>query len=699
MQYCSPWAVPSDLLLMLTMSTGPVKAKGKPTATRLDGAIQDILLSLLTLTVPMFALVGIFLGLVYANQLDTPENESGSAYYVNYSATRLITVSSWTSTAASLVLPFAATLLAYPIAQSFMKASAVAEHDRLPTPYQLNLIIGLLSGGPGPLWSHLQYLFWARRPGVPRLLTVTSAGVFLFFALGFGILAADTWLHVATTTIPYGILAIDQVEQSEMGRGLSFECFPELDNNTLVGPCISSNSLTGQSTRAIRNSAQAYRTLANLSTVNQVRSSSVDGLYLAYIIAPESGFDLDYSASTFAMETKCAPITSRCGLEQGSFCPRPNCVGQNGLTHTLNFTCPGGLVGNLGGNTGTAFEADGSSSLLQTLTNFFLQLFNDSNFEERHSTDAVTSVNYANPLHFVAGALVPPNDQLSTDSEAIRFTPTDNVGVIFGCHTTIYELDFDFRNGSIVAGTTRVANSSLSSGLGWALEDYRARVGYQSYLDSAITGAGISATTVEEMANRFANSFSEVAMAIHSGILSPRATIDAQHRENVLVARLPKAPFFTLLLLNLIYATLGLLLGITALTSHPRNIRDIQARLTVAGLSAALLEPDGVPQRGEGVEGLFTDKREDDTPRPERRVCVQKLDDRRWAFQLVPLPTLSKVETTTTQSGPRPFSTHETIAHIASAVHDRPAEPSHSDTSDGRNSDGAPASPVSPVST
>lgn len=58
--------------------------------------------------------------------------------------------------------------------------------------------------------------------------------------------------------------------------------------------------------------------------------------------------------------------------------------------------------------------------------------------------------------------------------------------------------------------------------------------------------------------------------------------------------------------------------------------------MTVAGLVANLLEPDGIPQRGQGVEGLFTDKLIDRPKDLDRRVAIEKVDDRRWSFRVLP---------------------------------------------------------------
>lgn len=82
----------------------------------ISGALKDILIASKILVVPILTLSGVFLALIFSNRLqddspffddgvDSTINSDGAAYYVNYKATRLITVASWTST----VIPNCAT--------------------------------------------------------------------------------------------------------------------------------------------------------------------------------------------------------------------------------------------------------------------------------------------------------------------------------------------------------------------------------------------------------------------------------------------------------------------------------------------------------------------------------------------------------------------------------------------------------------
>ena len=96
---------------------------------KIGGSTLDILWALTCLGLPMLVLTAIFLGLVYGYEISNGSKAStdllgrpssvqdSSAYYVDYSATRLATVSSWTSTVTSFTVTFIMVLVSYPLAK------------------------------------------------------------------------------------------------------------------------------------------------------------------------------------------------------------------------------------------------------------------------------------------------------------------------------------------------------------------------------------------------------------------------------------------------------------------------------------------------------------------------------------------------------------------------------------------------------
>ena len=149
-------------------------------------AYRDIAIACIIISLPLVVLSGVLLGLIYTNQVVQSSSTSStfqlanatqydaSAYFVDFSATRLITIASWTSSVAPLLPGFVMSLLSFPAARRMLKTSQAGQTQRLPTPYQLALYLTLMTGGWTALWQWLKYRFWGTRerqaPVITRLV-------------------------------------------------------------------------------------------------------------------------------------------------------------------------------------------------------------------------------------------------------------------------------------------------------------------------------------------------------------------------------------------------------------------------------------------------------------------------------------------------------------------------------------------------
>jgi hypothetical protein len=57
-------------------------------------------------------------------------------------------------------------LVSYPVARTILNASKEKNTYNLPTPYQLSMMLGVLSGSIGSLWSWFKYQRWNKRERV-----------------------------------------------------------------------------------------------------------------------------------------------------------------------------------------------------------------------------------------------------------------------------------------------------------------------------------------------------------------------------------------------------------------------------------------------------------------------------------------------------------------------------------------------------
>lgn len=160
----------------------------------LQGAISDILTSLAVIVIPAVLLTAVLLGLITHNQVQqtysallgvpNPQATDSTALFVDFSATRLLTVASWISTVSSLLPSFAMTLLSYPVARSILDASRNRSRAKLPTPYQLSMLLGVLNGSVRSLWSWVEYRRWKRREPVDSATKYSIIGLVFVTMLG-----------------------------------------------------------------------------------------------------------------------------------------------------------------------------------------------------------------------------------------------------------------------------------------------------------------------------------------------------------------------------------------------------------------------------------------------------------------------------------------------------------------------------------
>jgi hypothetical protein len=166
-------------------------------AEKMQGRIQEILIAFAVMTLPMLIFSGLLLGLVFHYRITQNDFTSGdlafdsnqndpNVYFVRISATTLTTVASWSSTIAPLLVGFGVALVSYPVAKGLLTASENHDMAQLPTPFQLSLIVRMISSGSfSALWSWLMYSFgWRGRRerqgrAIKSLTTILTLGIFL----------------------------------------------------------------------------------------------------------------------------------------------------------------------------------------------------------------------------------------------------------------------------------------------------------------------------------------------------------------------------------------------------------------------------------------------------------------------------------------------------------------------------------------
>jgi hypothetical protein len=113
----------------------------------------------------------------------------------------------------------------------------------------------------------------------------------------------------------------------------------------------------------------------------------------------------------------------------------------------------------------------------------------------------------------------------------------------------------------------------------------------------------ISSKTTEKLAHAWAQAFSEVTIASAAGIMTPSPI-----RGNTpIITAVPKAPLLLLCAATLLYALFALGLAIAAVRNvlaRP-GVREVQARLSIMGLTSQALEPLNYAISANSTEELF----------------------------------------------------------------------------------------------
>lgn len=366
---------------------------------------------------------------------------------------------------------------------------------------------------------------------------------------------------------------------------------------------------------------EAYRTLSNVSTTNRLSTFEYEGVNYTYLGEANIPNNVDFQASTFALATQCKAISQACGLNAAYGASTP-------------FKCMSAFQGDL--------TAEGEVPTTEGGIPVGIVLMEDETL-----TTNITSVSKdLNPYYFASYALVDTRGHTPGQSSMGESSPSDPEIVrplhggsawILSCSTTVYEATYSRVNGTVQADSMTMANATLGGIIaaptneGFASSDFVIAARVASFHDNS-----------QDLANEWASLYSQIALGLSTGIMTPRLNIQQQTRSSFLVACVPKLPLFVLIGLNLLYAVVGILLALYCTCfCAPRTTKDVQARLTVAGLVAFCFEPrQQACGPAEEIEDLFTEKSKGKSSSgggrsTSGRVSIRPVEEGGWSYALL----------------------------------------------------------------
>lgn len=574
-----------------------------------------IMTSWLFATLPVTALTIAFLVMVFhwrvthnayiglPKNLQIPSTEDdGNGIYVDLNASTILFVASWASSLAPMLTGFLMALASFPIARQLSSniRKSLAFSSNLPTPYQLALTLKFLDGSAlAAIWSWIMYLAtWRKsRQPQPPLLVATSSVAVMATILGLLVSAADTWLHLTTTTVPFTQI-IPVANPVEYSFGVIPQCLKR--NNSVAAQSlftytneICSVSNAGQST-FLRKPSITLQMLSNLSSVATVytHTTKSDEIPYNYLGIPYDVLDADhdFTAHSYASHTSCHMMTKRCDVKTDASSVPFNCsVSFNGLINSLDLQ--------------SAFFTDESMQNLSTLRG------------SNYGTDNPYYIALASAE--LAGETTPGGTTRYPNDDFVRSLHGAETFVI-GCKNTIYDVEYDQVNRSITRFDTQISNTSISNI--WQSTIALYNTGYIQSLKQAMTAAFVTTNSSQDFANEVELAFGRANMALGAQGIETRPTLALQKRRTTLVARVPVAPLVALVAFSLLFVVTGLLLTALAMWSaRSREVRNIQATLGISGLVADRFEEEGLKREAKSIDGFFAEN----SGRTSQRVAIE----------------------------------------------------------------------------
>ena len=217
--------------------------------------------------------------------------------------------------------------------------------------------------------------------------------------------------------------------------------------------------------------------------------------------------------------------------------------------------------------------------------------------------------------------------QMANDPEIVT-TVHGEAAWVLKCNTSVYDLVYTYRNGTIIDALLSLANASTRGLVAAPINDDFPL----SNLEIATKVATFS-SNAQQLADKWAKSYSQIALGLSTGMMTSKPSIVEHRRTPILVARIPKAPLFTLVTLNLIYVMIGLGLALYAIltSDFAGGAGAIRQRLTIPGLVAECFEDSRrAPQGWKEVERLFA---ENDGKGLSGRVAAEEGESGGWRLR------------------------------------------------------------------
>ncbi|KAI1609914.1 hypothetical protein EDD36DRAFT_59900 [Exophiala viscosa] len=614
-------------------------------------SFKTIIIPTAAICLPMALLSAALLTIVYLYKVDIQaslfepalsQQGASSHVLVNFSATRLLFLASFLSTVAPLLGSFIMSVCSLSASRELSTASSAGEYLKLPTPYQMSLLVGILVASSAQLRCYLSYgLFRKQRPRMPPVLHHAAFMIILSVLMATCVFIADTVLHYTTSTVELDQIQIPALPIQELGRGISEYCLTY--NRTSSGfPCSVDWGFTDPN--YVFEEEEAVRLAHNTSQLSQIQMAAaeeVSGAEISYLVPQDQTVtpDSDYRATTIGISTTCHFVPPKsCGMAVWG----PDDI-------YTNFSCTDMFHGTLGINPNTstangyrAPDAYRSLLMYKPASNLMYSFFSDPSLENVYNTvglgdDGQFNLSILpmpdneliNPFHIGVAARVAQgsfftSSEMLTTNDTFRGSVNQVIDFVMNCAVSSYDVTYTWVNGDLKAISTTPTNN------GSVLEIYHGTLLYTSVsgqadsfdLQDFLMQAPLSGNTTDSFLRKFGSLYSGKVLAKIGAYTTARTVLQEQQRQSMLLSKVPVPALAMLVTWSFAYTVLGLVIAVRAYRASQHNVRDIAAKLSLLGLSEAAFGNHSAgpssPEGGSSSEDLVQISR-----RETRRVIVE----------------------------------------------------------------------------
>ncbi|KAE8446450.1 hypothetical protein EG329_011913 [Mollisiaceae sp. DMI_Dod_QoI] len=532
----------------------------------------------------------------------TPNDHDDSYYYVNFSSTQILFITSWSSTVAPMLVGLVMTLSLFPISNRLLRLSLSENPHRLPTPQQFAILLGLSEGRILALWNYVSYLFRRTRARQSTGLRLSAFIYIVAIVISALIVLMDTVLHITTKTVSIYETTVVQSPNVTFGKGLNSNCANYTQKTSVNYPCTIYEAVTSA---GIFYPNEVFRTINNISTENQVLqvstgNSTTGDLFILGPSASQRSSNADYKATTIGVSTSCQAISKLCDLHSPEGA-------------STSFNCSSGFAGNLAVpefvspgliQTG-AFDPSTNTQFNYTSmhNNFGLAVFADRNLSTAYTIVGGNITH--NPFYLGVAALAQSfadAGNLSSDPQIVNGGHGGN-GFVLSCEVYTYDVTYSYVNSTISPTSVSAIQNNGTVGYNFL----GPMTFQQERLAQMVDLSGVQNTSTE-LAFSYGNSFSNLGVGLLAGAYDGRTVLEQQVRNEILVAKVLRSAIWLLVLFNLLFALGGACIAVWAFLAAMAGTGDAQALFSVQEVVGMCFEGDNFGGTGE-VEERFEERK------------------------------------------------------------------------------------------